>query len=835
MAGGFKIADAYVEVETRKDKAEKGVDEFDKKLKSIKDKSVNLDVDDKATPAIAKIDKEQLKDKDVRLRAKTDEFLKQLEGIDDLTPEVKLKLATDAARKELAAFDSQIISQLRNVDMKVDVDTAKAKAEIRAVGDSAKPIEVPVEAETSKAKKTLSGLGEMGTSIGDQFSGGMVSSLKGGLVVAAAAIGAEVASAIADKISEGKQIQRALELQFQVPEETANRFRDLFDTSMLEDFASYSGLNELWGGTDKLIKGLEDAGRGAQELASTAVMMTQNFSNLGDVGDAEIRALTVEMERAAQIGGVDVVQAMKGADNASRAFGLNAWDATQLVKRGFVEMGARGDDWAETLQEYSPFFKRLGLTANDTFNAINTGIQHGARNTDILADSFKELSLRVVDGSSLSRSALQDLGLDVEATMEAFGKGGESARAATDAVIDKLNQVQDPVERNRLGVALMGTQWEDAAKDVLQFMNILPGTTDALNRQGFQAEYAKERARGLKDAVVELKQPFTDAATLADRLTDAMDRMNGKVPSLRDAAQAWNDLTREFSKQQDWDSAANGVQRLSGSLVDLKGEVNTTTEAGSRLEDWARNSQLAFNDSAAAMRDAGIPADQMTSKLNVMRDAFVNNAVAQGLPREAAIRLANAYGMVPSQVSTAIHAPGLWERMGELDMLRGKVEQLPDGRFTVIAETADARGNINRLVTDYEGKVIHLRVSAGGVYTNVSGGGQKFMAEGGPVSGPGTDTSDDVPIMASDDEYVVKAKAARKNRDFLDWINFEDGEIQKLATGGPVRGIARRSMSMPGPTPVGIVQNIYPAPEMSLDLLVAKIARKLELARRGAA
>ena len=59
------------------------------------------------------------------------------------------------------------------------------------------------------------------------------------------------------------------------------------------------------------------------------------------------------------------------------------------------------------------------------------------------------------------------------------------------------------------------------------------------------------------------------------------------------------------------------------------------------------------------------------------------------------------------------------------------------------------------------------------------------MAGGGPVRGPGSETSDSVPAMLSDGEYVVKASAAKKNRRLLDWIN-GGGGIFGMADGGLV-------------------------------------------------
>ena len=41
------------------------------------------------------------------------------------------------------------------------------------------------------------------------------------------------------------------------------------------------------------------------------------------------------------------------------------------------------------------------------------------------------------------------------------------------------------------------------------------------------------------------------------------------------------------------------------------------------------------------------------------------------------------------------------------------------------------------------------------------GGNVNFPSMNGPISGPGTETSDDIPAMLSDGEFVVNAKAVR--------------------------------------------------------------------------
>jgi TP901 family phage tail tape measure protein len=77
----------------------------------------------------------------------------------------------------------------------------------------------------------------------------------------------------------------------------------------------------------------------------------------------------------------------------------------------------------------------------------------------------------------------------------------------------------------------------------------------------------------------------------------------------------------------------------------------------------------------------------------------------------------------------------------------------------------------------------------GGGY-NTTGGGPIAVAAGGPISGPGTGTSDSIPAMLSNGEYVVKAAAAKKlGRGFLDSVN--------AGRPRPIPGMAKPSFSLP--------------------------------------
>ncbi|ABS68943.1 hypothetical protein Xaut_3717 [Xanthobacter versatilis] len=77
----------------------------------------------------------------------------------------------------------------------------------------------------------------------------------------------------------------------------------------------------------------------------------------------------------------------------------------------------------------------------------------------------------------------------------------------------------------------------------------------------------------------------------------------------------------------------------------------------------------------------------------------------------------------------------------------------------------------------------------------VSGsGGIGHAAAGGSIYGPGTGTSDSIPVMLSNGEFVVRAEQAQKFRPLLEGIN--DNRIPHFAGGGMVGGALGMRMSM---------------------------------------
>ncbi|WP_326764350.1 phage tail tape measure protein [Streptomyces sp. NBC_01591] len=139
----------------------------------------------------------------------------------------------------------------------------------------------------------------------------------------------------------------------------------------------------------------------------------------------------------------------------------DATTALDLITVGFQKLGPNAEDLLDTLQEYPVQLRKLGLDAQTSLGLFQQGLQGGARNTDIIADAFKEFSIRAIDMSTTSQDAYKMLGLSASDMSAQIAKGGDSASAGLQTVLDRLRGITDPVKQNAAAVGLFGTQAED--------------------------------------------------------------------------------------------------------------------------------------------------------------------------------------------------------------------------------------------------------------------------------------------------------------------------------------------------------------------------------------
>ena len=198
--------------------------------------------------------------------------------------------------------------------------------------------------------------------------------------------------------------------------------------------------------------------------AASAVATVHTYTGLmgEDLTTATENAMLLD-----EVFGMDLQESSRAASVLMNQFGIDGEKAYGLIATAAQQGADKNGNLLDTINEYSPYFARAGMSADGFFAALVAGAQSGVYDVDKIGDAFKEFTLRMTDGSDTTREALTALGLEASDIPAKFAQGGEAARAATQLVIDRLAEVEDPLERQRLGVAIFGSQWEDTGGQVL--------------------------------------------------------------------------------------------------------------------------------------------------------------------------------------------------------------------------------------------------------------------------------------------------------------------------------------------------------------------------------
>lgn len=194
--------------------------------------------------------------------------------------------------------------------------------------------------------------------------------------------------------------------------------------------------------------------------------------------DADLAKFTERMDTTSKITGQDPTEIAAKSRNIVRN-GL-ARDYAEVLDLLNSEGGKQLDisgDLLDTTEEYATAWHGVGLSAADAFGLMKQMSDAGIRNTDVAADSLKELSISVADNSKTTRAAFVALGFDADDMNRRFAEGGATAREAFGAVLTAMQDMKDPQDKTNIGLALFKTKWEDA-KTAIEAANLKTAATD---------------------------------------------------------------------------------------------------------------------------------------------------------------------------------------------------------------------------------------------------------------------------------------------------------------------------------------------------------------------
>lgn len=264
---------------------------------------------------------------------------------------------------------------------------------------------------------------------------------------------------------------------------------------------------------DSLMESVERvfASSHAENLQAVATAMASVRRSTGLVGD--------ELEQATSAGlaleetlGYDVAETSRTASSLMKNFGLTAEEAYNIITAGAQNGADKNGDLLDVLNEYSAQYAALGLSADQFLTSLVAGADAGVFSVDKVGDAVKEFNIRAKDGSDTSAQAFEAMGMNADEMTARFAAGGEVASAAFFEVVNALNAMEDPVQKNAAAVGLFGTMYEDLEANVLPVLSsIETGTINVDNALATVTDQAGSLSDNWQEASNSVSTAFSSA------------------------------------------------------------------------------------------------------------------------------------------------------------------------------------------------------------------------------------------------------------------------------------------------------------------------------------
>ncbi|WP_290473939.1 phage tail tape measure protein [Leifsonia sp. 71-9] len=291
------------------------------------------------------------------------------------------------------------------------------------------------------------------------------------------------------------------------------------------------------------------------------------------------------------------------------------------------------------------------------------------------------------------------------------------------------------------------------------------------------------------DGAAAMSQAKTEAEALAEAETSSADASDTASASASTAATAYID-------------AAKGAQELGDQISQLVDEINKANGVGQDAISTNSAYQTALAKVQDTIKKAKEGAEGYSTSLDTATAAGASNVDMFADLAEKSQAAAKAQFEVDhnSQSYVANLQAGRQALIDNITALGGtaaqaqavadQVYRIPDEKAVkILADAAQAQHNIdvfNQWLASIPSERIVNIVTRSNAKVNASDG--PGFATGGRISGPGTGTSDSIPIWASNGEYMNTAKAASNpnNLAAMEYMN-RGGEIRGYAGGGQIQ------------------------------------------------
>lgn len=446
MASNKKIKGLTVQIGADTSNFNKAMEESNKKSRSLKSELSEVERLLKLDPTNVEL----VAQKQKILTEQVEESSKRLDILKQAQDEVNQKFKSGEIGEETYRnFQREVIKAENDLQkQKEALDKVKKSADNTdtALSDASKEAENLGKKDMSETKKELDDVKQSASDLKDVFKDTIAeASAVGGTLVAGAATAIGSAN---DNVKATNNLQALTGLS----SDEVKEYKELIESVYKNNF-----------------------GEDQENVAEAIALIKQN---LNDLDDTKLQDVVENLFTLEDTFGFDYTETLRAAKMLTDQFGISADEAFNLIVQGAQNGLNKNGDLLDSINEYSVHYKQQGYSAEEFFNSLANGTAAGTFSVDKLGDAMKEFGIRSKDTATTTQEGFELIGLDADTMRSKFAAGGESARQATDEVLQALFDMDDQVAQNQAGVDLFGTMWEDLGIDGVKALMDVKGSAD---------------------------------------------------------------------------------------------------------------------------------------------------------------------------------------------------------------------------------------------------------------------------------------------------------------------------------------------------------------------
>lgn len=481
-------------------------------------------------------------------------LLAQLRGIESRS----ISIGLDVDIGNLAAAESLIRDFDGSVSLNIDVNESELETAQALLTDLDGSVSLDVTVDEGEL--------ETAQGIADDLDGSV--SLEVDVIETAGSSG----NTISDILFDINNLKGTIDLVVNVAGTALDFVRAISDISGVAGIIEIEGaLNRLAATTGRVIPGVGESienifVQGLGESRSQIAELIGQASQLGVVDENLEEAATSALQIANVFGEdpFEVLRAQSGLVSEGIVSDFNG--AADLIASGFQNGLNVREDFLDTLDEYATTFGDLGFTGEQVLGFLDEGLDSNIDNTDRLADATREAGIRISENSEEVQNAFSDL--ELSDSLERFLSGELGGVELLGQVRDALLEVEDPLERNNIAIAIFGTQVEDFGGQ--SFIDALGGIDKEFENLEGSAESASDTIESsLPEALDRIRRNIE--VGIGGALDDTFD-ITGFIDDLEAGIQTFFDSLESgesFATSLGLSLEVAGLQELQDTLADF--------------------------------------------------------------------------------------------------------------------------------------------------------------------------------------------------------------------------------------------------------------------------